>query len=134
MKKEARSFKLKLKNLININLLDNKDKIGYLYKWENLFNYLNPVLLYISLKKLKLEKKNKKSESNGEIYENKKDYKSPILLVDLPRDKINLFFNRKSSPSEKKININSEKKVTVYSQYRCTHLAKNYNCLEYYYF
>ena len=37
MKKEARSFKLKLKNLININLLDNKDKIDYLYKWENLF-------------------------------------------------------------------------------------------------
>ena len=52
MKKEAKSFKIKLKNLNNINLLDNKEKIDGLYKWENLFNNLNPVRLYISFKQL----------------------------------------------------------------------------------
>ena len=119
MKKEAKSFKIKLKNLNNINLLDNKEKIDGLYKWENLFNNLNPVRLYISFKQLRLEQKNKKGESCEKIYENIKDYKSPILLVDLPEDQMNLFFNRKSSPSEK--NINSGKKshsirpVSMYS-------------------
>jgi hypothetical protein len=77
MKKEAKSFKLKLKNLNNINLLDKKDEIDYLYKWENLFNHLNPVHLYISLKQLKLEKKNKKRESNGEIF----PFSSTVIIL-----------------------------------------------------
>ena len=117
LKKEEKSFKIKLKNLNNINLLENKGKVDNLYKWENLFNNMNPVRSCVSLKKINLDGKNKtKKETNEKIIDNIQDYKSPVLLVDLPEDQMNLFFQRKNSqnyistPSEKNINLNSEKK------------------------
>ena len=97
LKKEEKSFKIKLKNLNNINLLDNKSNVDNLYKWENLFNNTNPVRSYISLKKINLDKKyTTKKEANEKITDNIKNYESPILLVDLPEDQMNLFFQRKN--------------------------------------
>jgi len=88
MKPERKAFSIKLKNLNNINLIENK--IDNLYKWENLFNNFTPVRSYISLKK-PINK-----ETNKEIKEND-EYESPILLVDLPENQMNLFFRRKNS-------------------------------------
>ena len=89
MKKERKAFSLKLKTLNNINLLDNK--IDNLYNWDNLFNNYKPTRSYISL----IKSKNKEEPIN-EINENQ-EYESPILLVDLPESKMNLFFKRKNS-------------------------------------
>ena len=88
MKPERKAFSIKLKNLNNINLIENK--IDNLYKWENLFNNFTPVRSYISLKK-PINK-----ETNKEIKENA-EYESPILLVDLPENQMNLFFRRKNA-------------------------------------
>ena len=89
MKPERKAFSIKLKNLNNINLIENK--IDNLYKWENLFNNFTPVRSYISLKK-----PINKDETNKEIKENA-EYESPILLVDLPENQMNLFFRRKNA-------------------------------------
>ena len=99
MKKERKEFKIKMKNLNNINLLE-KD-IDNLYKWENLFNNFKPIDSYISIKK-----PIDKNEVGKEIDENQ-EYDSPILLVDLPESKMNLFFRRKNI-HEKKANANKK--------------------------
>ena len=70
---------------------------------------MNPAHSYISLKKINFDGRNinEKKDLNENITDNIKDYKSPILLVDLPEDQMNLFFQRKNSqnyistPSEK---------------------------------
>jgi hypothetical protein len=123
LKQEEKAFKIRLKNLNNINLLENKDKVDTLYKWENLFNMI-PVRAYISLEKNKLDKEGIRNEK---ITDNIKDYNSPILLVDLPEEQMNLFFKRRNSQnhisasSEKNMQLNSEKKyhnirpVSMYS-------------------
>ena len=121
LKKEEKSFKIKLKNLNNINLLENKNQIDKLYKWENLFNNMNPAHSYISLKKVNFDGRNinEKKDLNENITDNIKDYKSPILLVDLPEDQMNLFFQRKNSqnyistPSEKNNNLISENNHSI---------------------
>ena len=106
MKKERKEFKIKMKNLNNINLLEKQ--IDNLYKWENLFNNFKPIDSYISIKK-PIEK----NEVGKEIDENQ-EYDSPILLVDLPESKMNLFFRRKNNHDynslshEKKANANKK--------------------------
>ena len=105
LKQEEKAFKIRLKNLNNINLLENKDKVDTLYKWENLFNNMIPVRSYISLEKNKLDKE---GIGNEKITVNIKDYNSPILLVDLPEEQMNLFFKRRNSQNH--ISTSSEKK------------------------
>ena len=105
LKQEEKAFKIRLKNLNNINLLENKDKVDTLYKWENLFNNMIPVRSYISLEKNKL---GKEGIGNEKITVNIKDYNSPILLVDLPEEQMNLFFKRRNSQNH--ISTSSEKK------------------------
>ena len=105
LKQEEKAFKIRLKNLNNINLLENKDKVDKLFKWENLFNNMIPVRSYISLEKNKL---GKEGIGNEKITVNIKDYNSPILLVDLPEEQMNLFFKRRNSQNH--ISTSSEKK------------------------
>ena len=109
MKKERKEFMIKMKNLNNINLLEKQ--IDNLYKWENLFNNFTPIESYISKKKPM-----NKNETEKDTDENK-EFESPILLVDLPESKMNLYFRRKnhnynSLSHEKKIN-SSKKNLNI---------------------
>jgi len=73
-------------NLKNINLIE-KD-INSLYKWEHLFNNFRPISCYTTI-----QNEPKKNENDKEVTKNKNlDFKSPILLVDLPESQMNLFF------------------------------------------
>ena len=76
----------KINNLKNINLLE-KD-INNLFKWEHLFNNFRPISCYTTLKS---EKDNTTKEENKN-----EEFRSPILLVDLPEEQMNLFFGRKN--------------------------------------
>ena len=90
-------FDTKVHNLKNINLLE-KD-IHNLYKWEHLFNNFRPINCYTTIKS------NKDKEEKEEI--KNEEFKSPILLVDLPEEQMNLFFGRNTnyeSSRNKKIN------------------------------
>ena len=78
------SYSEKLRNLKNINLLE-KD-IHSLYKWEHLFNNFRPVTSYTTISYN--EEKEKNEENKNE------EFRSPILLVDLPEDQMNLFFGQ----------------------------------------
>ena len=71
-----------MKNLMNINLIE-KD-INTLYKWEHLFNNFRPINCYTTINSNKNEMENKEENKNEE-------FKSPILLVDLPENQMNLF-------------------------------------------
>ena len=76
----------KRKKLNEINLMEkNYDD---LYLWENLFNNSRPLSHYTTLKKRKIEK----LEENKDIEE----FKSPIILVDLYEDQMNLYFGKKN--------------------------------------
>ena len=92
------AFDTKIHNLNNINLLE-KD-IHNLYKWEHLFNNFRPINCYTTIKS------NKDKEEKEEI--KNEEFKSPILLVDLPEEQMNLFFGRNTnyeSSRSKKINF-----------------------------
>ena len=75
----------KRKKLNQINLIEkNYDD---LYIWQNLFNHSRPLSNYTTLKKRKIItqlKENKKSE----------EFKSPVILVDLPETQMNLYFGK----------------------------------------
>ena len=82
--------KLKEINLIEKNYDD-------LYEWTNLFNNSRPISSYTTLKKPKLNiKEDKKIE----------EFKSPVVLVDLFEDQMNLYFGKnnflKTEANEKK--------------------------------
>ena len=100
MNKEAKAFYIKMKNLNRINLYE--DKVDNSYKWENLFINYKPLKSYVSLKKLNSKKISKTIDENPQ-------FKSPILLVDLPESQMNLFFHKKhySNDKYKNVNINS---------------------------
>ena len=89
LKKEEKSFKIKLKNLNNINLFEKK--VDDLYDWGNLFNNFKPIRSYISLQKSTQTKQGRKTRNK-----NLEEYESPIVLVDLPESQINFFFRRNS--------------------------------------
>ena len=84
--------------LKDINLIEkNYDD---LYEWTNLFNNSRPISSYTTLKKTKLNI----SEDNKNP-----EFKSPVVLVDLFEDQMNLYFgknnfiNTESKDSKKKI-------------------------------
>ena len=85
MNKEAKTFYIKMKNLNRINLYE--DKVDNSYKWENLFINYKPLKSYVSLKKFNSKKISKTIDENPQ-------FKSPILLVDLPESQMNLFFHK----------------------------------------
>ena len=91
----------KKKKLNEINLIEkNYDE---LYTWENLFNNSRPLSHYTTLKKRKITKR----EENKELEE----FKSPVILVDLHEEQMNLFFGKKFFPNESsKKKIKSAKK------------------------
>ena len=99
MKNEAKAFKIKIKNLNKINLLEN-DKVDNLYNWKDLCNNFKPLKSYVSQKEFKSAKK---SKTINELSE----YNSPILLVDLPESQMNLFFHKNRHRYNQKI-ISSE--------------------------
>ena len=72
----------KKKKLNEINLIE--ENYDDLYVWENLFNHSRPLSNYTTLKRKPIKK----------IEENKKEeeFKSPVILVDLYEDQMNLFF------------------------------------------
>ena len=97
----------KRKKLNDINLIEkNYDD---LYLWENLFNNSRPISHYTTLK----ERKVKKLEENKDLEE----FKSPVILVDLFEDQMNLYFEQNNfihSNSRKKIksaNINNTRLI-----------------------
>ena len=97
----------KRKKLNDINLIEkNYDD---LYLWENLFNNSRPISHYTTLK----ERKIKKLEENKDLEE----FKSPVILVDLFEDQMNLYFEQNNfihSNSRKKIksaNINNTRLI-----------------------
>ena len=117
MRREAKEFKIKLKNLNNINLFEKK--VDDLYDWGNLFNNFKPIRSYISLQKSTQTKQGRKTRNK-----NLEEYESPIVLVDLPESQMNFFFRRNNNNSlspEKNINSNNFKKshnirpVSMYS-------------------
>ena len=82
--KNINEKKVKLKN---INLLEKKyndlKNFDELYDWTNLFNNSRPISSYTTLKKPKLNiKEDKKTE----------EFKSPVILVDLFEDQMNMYF------------------------------------------
>ena len=84
----------KKKKLNEINLIENN--YDDLYIWENLFNNSRPLSSYTTLKRrlIKKHKENKKEE----------EFKSPVILVDLHEDQMNLFFGKNNfiQPENKK--------------------------------
>lgn len=90
-------------NLKKINLIE-KD-INSLYKWEHLFNNFRPISCYTTIQN---EPKNKEGDKEG----NKNlDFKSPILLVDLPESQMNLFFGLNNTYEPSSRNKKSKKKI-----------------------
>ena len=85
-------------NFQNINL---KEPItGNLYEWNSLFNNSRPIYYYTKGKNI-----------NNKTEENKfEDLKSPVVLVDLPDDKIKLFFGKNSLGCNLNISSNKNKK------------------------
>ena len=73
-------------NLKNIYLIE-KD-VNSLYNWEHLFNNFRPLNCYTTIEKEKKENKKDKEENKNE------EFKSPIILVDLPENQMNLFFGK----------------------------------------
>jgi hypothetical protein len=87
----------KKSKLKDINLIEQNYE--ELYEWTNLFNNSRPISSYTTLKKPKL---NIKEDNKIE------EFKSPVVLVDLYEDQMNLYFGKNNflkneSDSEAKI-------------------------------
>ena len=104
-------------NLKNINLIE-KD-INSLYKWEHLFNNFRPLSCYTTIQN---EPKKKESDKEG----NKNlDFKSPILLVDLPESQMNLFFGQNNIYESSSRNKKSKKKIKKKEKVRTSSHSNN---------
>ena len=90
------SFTVQAENLNNINLIE-KD-IKSLYKWEHLFNNYRPISCYTTIR-------NDKSKENEAKDNKNEEFKSPILLVDLPENQMNLYFGKNNYESSRNKNI-----------------------------
>jgi len=110
-------------NLKNINLIE-KD-INSLYKWEHLFNNFRPLSCYTTIQN---EPKKKESDKEG----NKNlDFKSPILLVDLPESQMNLFFGQNNIYESSSRNKKSKKKLKKKEKLRnSSHNNNNINNIQ----
>lgn len=110
-------------NLKNINLIE-KD-INSLYKWEHLFNNFRPLSCYTTIQN---EPKKKEGDKEG----NKNlDFKSPILLVDLPESQMNLFFGQNNIYESSSRNKKSKKKLKKKEKLRnSSHNNNNINNIQ----
>ena len=97
---EIESYKKQIKNLNNINLIEQD--INTLYKWEHLFNNYRPINCYTTLSSNQTIKENNEENKNEE-------FKSPILLVDLPENQMNLFFRKTNFESSRNKKIGNDK-------------------------
>ena len=86
--------------LNDINLIEKHH--DDLYDWTNLFNNSRPLSSYTTLKKQKL---NKKEKSKIE------EFKSPVVLVDLFEDQMNLYFGKNNFIKSEENNKKSKKKI-----------------------
>ena len=102
--------------LININL--KEEDIEGLYEWQNLFNNSRPISHYtrINYKKPVLTEKD---DSN--------DIKSPKLLVDLPYDKMLLFFGKNAFENENNTKKNKKKGLSFWKKTNNNFNNINYN-------
>ena len=84
--KRMKKINEKKNKLKEINLIEqNYDD---LYEWTNLFNNSRPISSYTTLKKTKLNiKEDQKIE----------EFKSPVVLVDLLEDQMNLYFSKNNN-------------------------------------
>ena len=108
----------KKKYLCNINLLE-KD-LGDLYDWQNLFNNSRPLSSYTTIKKPK----------KNIIEDNKlQEFKSPIALVDLPEDQMNIYFGKNfiGSPKKESNKKSNETITTINSKNKAKKTKKLYN-------
>ena len=95
----------KKKVLKNIKLIENN--YDDLYEWTNLFNNSRPISSYTTLKKPKLNiKENKKIE----------EFKSPVVLVDLFEDQMNLYFGKNSQLFQNEDNKKKIKKKLLFNK------------------
>ena len=113
--------------LNDINLIENN--YDDLYIWKNLFNNSRPLSHYTTLKKRKIEK----------IEENKgmEEFKSPVILVDLYEEQMNMFFgknnfihtntNNKKVKSAKVKNNTNKKELIIKSIKNQKNLSINTN-------
>ena len=96
--------KLKEINLLEKNYGDLKN-FDELYDWTNLFNNSRPISSYTTLKKPKLSiKEDKKTE----------EFKSPVILVDLFEEQMNLYFGDnffRTDSKDSKNKINNKKNI-----------------------
>ena len=105
----------KRKKLNEINLIEkNYDD---LYLWENLFNNSRPLSHYTTLRQRKIEK----LEENKDI----EQFKSPIILVDLYEEQMNLYFGgknfirtnkniRKDKSAKNKLQSNKNQTINIF--------------------
>ena len=102
LKEEAEridKINLKKDNLKNINLKESVT--DNLYEWNTLFNNSKPIYYYTKGKNIINKKK---------IEENKlESLKAPVVLVDLPDDKMKIFFGKNSLGSN--LNISSSNRT-----------------------
>ena len=81
--KRLQNINDKKNELKKINLIERD--YDDLYEWTNLFNNSRPLSSYVSIKKPKIDMK-----ENNKIQE----FKSPVVLVDLHEDQMNLYFGK----------------------------------------
>ena len=117
----------KKKKLNDINLIEkNYDD---LYIWQNLFNHSRPLSNYTTLKRRKI----KKLEENKDLEE----FKSPVILVDLYEDQMNLYFGKnnliqtegtknKIRSAREKYDLNNNKLINNRAK-KSNHLSINTN-------
>ena len=94
------------KNVLkNIKLIENN--YDDLYEWTNLFNNSRPLSSYTTLRKPKVNiKENKKIE----------EFKSPVILVDLFEDQMNLYFGKNSHLFQNEDNKKKIKKKLLFNK------------------
>ena len=99
--KRLQNINDKKNELKKINLIERD--YDDLYEWTNLFNNSRPLSSYISIKKPKIDmKENNKNQ----------EFKSPVVLVDLHEDQMNLYFGKnqlfKTDSEDKKNKIKNK--------------------------
>ena len=98
--KRIKNINISKTKLKDINLIEKQH--DDLYDWANLFNNSRPISSYTTLKKPKL---NKKEITKIE------EFKSPVVLVDLFEDQMNLYFGKNNFIKSEENNKKSKKRI-----------------------
>ena len=98
--KRIKNINISKTKLKDINLIEKHH--DDLYDWANLFNNSRPISSYTTLKKPKL---NKKEITKIE------EFKSPVVLVDLFEDQMNLYFGKNNFIKSEENNKKSKKRI-----------------------